>query len=181
MEGAIERNERGCRQDSEAKTAFRQRTRGDEAARGARPVRPPEVERVRRLAVTQQENDPGNPASDEVGLDHAPEGPALQVRALDRRIELDRISPGAEAHAEVDVLEPLQVFVEPAHRVERIEAKGFHLCLDEVLSDAWPQRSELAIRGERNAPDLLVVIADKPYVADEPSEVLPSPETCARE
>ena len=60
MEGAVKGNERGRRQHREAKTAFRQRARGDEAACRTRPVSPAEVERVRRLAVTQQENDPGN-------------------------------------------------------------------------------------------------------------------------
>src|SRR5215831_13700481 len=58
-------------------------------------------------------------------------------------------------------------------RVERIEGEGLHLCLDEVLPDAWPECGELAIRGERNPPDLPVVIADEPYVANEPSQVFP--------
>ncbi|HTK51761.1 MAG TPA: hypothetical protein VL308_07750, partial [Gemmatimonadaceae bacterium] len=42
-----------------------------------------------------------------------------------------------------------------------------------MLAKPWAELGELAIRSERDAFDLPVMIADEPYVADEPTQALP--------
>ena len=58
----------------------------------AKSMPPTEIERRRRAAVAEQEQHPRHAAADEVGSDHAPDAPALEVCTLHERIELD---PGA--------------------------------------------------------------------------------------
>src|SRR5947208_12347364 len=89
VEGVVQAHERrgaGC---GEARPTSRERSTADEAAARAEPVTPTEIERVRRRAVAEKKNGPGDAPANEVSPQHAPEGPLLKVRRLDLRVEFD--------------------------------------------------------------------------------------------
>src|SRR5262249_46924166 len=60
----------------------------------------------------------------EVGLDHADQCPALEVPALNRRIEEDHASRPAYAQAELDVSDPRDRLVEAPQAEKRVSANG---------------------------------------------------------
>ena len=105
---------------------MRRRSEGGAGERDQRaePMPPAEIERRRRSAMAEQEQDPGHATADEVGANHAPDAPALEVSPLHERIELDPGARSREPHTEVDVLHELDALVEPTHGLERVPADG---------------------------------------------------------
>src|SRR5919197_539472 len=63
------------------------------------------VERVRAAPALEEELYPRKSAAREIRVDHRREGPALEVAALDERVEDDPRTAGREPQAELDVLD----------------------------------------------------------------------------
>jgi len=127
VEGAVQRHERGERRDGRAQSPTEQRAGRDQRGDGAQPVPPTEVERRRCRPVAEQQADPRHASIPEVALDHAPQAPGLQVRALQVGVELDPVSGRGQPRTEVDVLHGrhrVAIGVEAARGVEAVAANG---------------------------------------------------------
>ena len=78
---------------------------------------PAAVQRPGDLPSPSLHRNPGDAPPQEVRGDHGSEGPHLQVRALDRRVERDATATRVETLTEVDVFDGgigVAKFVEPA-------------------------------------------------------------------
>ena len=105
--------------------AARARATVASAAAVADAMAPREVQRAARAAALERERHPRHAARGEVRAHHRAQRPALEVRAAHRRVQGDPRAGGAQAHAELDVLDrrPLEApLVEAAGGVERLAA-----------------------------------------------------------
>lgn len=105
VEGLVERDDqnqqpRGQRQ-SLASERHHERKRCDRRC----PVSPAQIQSGRARAATQEQRDPRDAPSREVGIDHPNQRPSLQMLALEERIENDAAALVDDSHAQVDVFD----------------------------------------------------------------------------
>jgi hypothetical protein len=127
VEAQIEPEEAGSQQGGEAWPPGCDGTECGRAGDRAQAVAPARIEAGGPGAMLEQQHRPWHAAVQDVGDDHVPQAPPLEMGALDIRVEPDPTASRVETQPEVDVLHRRSrkaLGVEAVHGQEGVPANG---------------------------------------------------------